>query len=72
MIASRTIQHNGDKLSKKWDLETSNEETEPKIKIYAKNWARQALLENLDFGQSQRSTVWDADVGCWRGSMTSL
>jgi len=51
MIASRTIQHNGDRtndisfillsqneeMTKKWDLETSNEETESKIGIYLKN-----------------------------------
>ena len=45
------------KMNKKWDLETLNEETEPKIGIYAENWARQALLKYFDFGQSQRSTV---------------
>ena len=28
------------KMTQKWDLEISNEETEPKIEIYAKNWAR--------------------------------
>ena len=45
------------KMSKKWDLETSNEETEPKTEIYAKNWARQALLKYFDFGQCQQSTT---------------
>ena len=51
MIASRTIQHNGDRTydisfvllshneenDQKWDLETSNVEMEPKIGIYVKN-----------------------------------
>ena len=51
MIASRIIQHNGDRMydtsfillshnevnDQKGDLGTSNEKTEPKIKIYAKN-----------------------------------
>ena len=49
------------KMTKKWDLETSNVETEPKIRIYVKNWARQVLLKIFDLvnGQSQRSTVKD-------------
>ena len=38
-------------MTQNWDLETSNEETDSKIGIYAKNWARQALLKNFDFGQ---------------------
>ena len=61
------------KITKKWDLETSNAETELKIGIYAKNWAKQVLLKNFDYGQSQRSTVkvngqWMtcADVAVWR------
>jgi len=61
------------KMTKKWDLETSNAETELKIGIYAKNWARQVLLKNFNFGQSQRSGQSQqstADV-CWRGSVTS-
>ena len=45
------------KMTKKWDLETSNAEMELKIRIYAKNWAKQVLLKNFDYGQSQRSTV---------------
>ena len=48
------------KMTKKWDLETSNEETKSKIGIYVKNWARQALLKFFDFGQkvnSQKSMV---------------
>ena len=45
------------KMTKKWDLETSNAKTEPKIGIYVKNWPRQVLLRNFDFGQSQRSIV---------------
>ena len=76
MIASRTIQHNGDRtndisfillshneeMNKKWDLEISNEETESKIRIYVKNWARQALFKNFDYGkkvndQWSKSTV---------------
>ena len=65
-------------MTKKWDLETSNAETELKIGIYAKNWAKQVLLKNFDFGQSQRSTVnvnsqsqRSTDDVCWRGSVTS-
>ena len=42
------------KMTKKWDLETSNVETELKIGIYAKNWAKQVLLKIFDYGQSQR------------------
>ena len=61
-------------MTKKWDLETSNAETELKTGIYVKNWAKQVLLKNFDYGQSQRSTVKvngqsqrsTADV-CWRG-----
>ena len=60
------------KMTKKWDLETSNAETELKIGIYTKNWAKQVLLKNFDYGQSQRSTVrvngqWMmcADVAVW-------
>ena len=34
----------------------SNEETGPKIGMYAKNWVRQVCFENFDFGQGQRST----------------
>ena len=45
------------KMTKKWDLETANAETELKIGIYAKNWAKQVLLKIFDYGQSQRSTV---------------
>ena len=44
-------------MIQKWDLETSNVETELKIGIYAKNWAKQVRLKNFDYGQSQRSTV---------------
>ena len=83
MIASRTIQHNGDRMN---DISfvllshnEENEETNPKIGIYTKNWARQALLKKFDFGQSQRSTArstvgqsqrlgmltWDNDVAVW-------
>ena len=61
------------KITKKWDLETSIAETELKIGIYAKNWAKQVQLKIFDFGQSQRSTVrvngqWltCADVAVWR------
>ena len=61
------------KMTKKWDLETSNAETELKIRIYAKNWAKQVLLKNFDYGQSQRSTgrvngqrMTCADVAMWR------
>ena len=60
-------------MTKKWDLETSNAETELKIEIYAKNWAKQVLLKFFDYGQSQRSTVrvngqrmTCADVAVWR------
>ena len=66
------------KITKKWDLEISNVETELKIGIYAKNWAKQVMLKNCDYGQSQRSTVKvnghsqrsTADV-CWRGRKRS-
>ena len=44
-------------MTKQWDLETSNAETGLKIGIYAKNWARQVLLKNFYYGQSQRSTI---------------
>ena len=44
-------------MTKKWDLETSNAETGLKIGIYTKNRAKQVLLKNFDYGQSQRSTV---------------
>ena len=61
------------KMTKKWDLETSNAKMELKIRIYAKNWARQVLLKIFDSGQSQRSTVkvngqrlTCADVAVWR------
>ena len=60
------------KITKKWDLETSNAETELKIGIYAKNWAKQVQLKIFYFGQSQRSTVrvnsqrlTCADVAVW-------
>ena len=67
------------KMTKKWDLETSNAEMEPKIGIYTKNWARYVLLKIFDFGQSQQSTVnglvkvnGQLSAGmCWRGSVTS-
>ena len=54
------------KMTKKWNLETSNVETGLKIGIYAKNWAKQVLLKIFDYGQSKRSTV-----NGWRGSVTS-
>ena len=58
-------------MTKKWDLETSNAETELKIEIYAKNWAKQVRLKIFDNGQSQRSeSTVNTDV-CWRGNMTS-
>ena len=60
-------------MTKKWDLETSNAETELKIGIYVKNWAKQVLLKIFDYGQSQRSTVrvngqrmTCVDVAVWR------
>ena len=56
------------KMTKKWDLETSNAETELKIGIYTKNWAKQVRLKNFDYGQSQRS---ESTVNDWRGSVTS-
>ena len=63
-------------MTKKWDLETSNAETELKIGIYAKNWAKQVLLKIFDYGQSQWSTVRvngqrSTDDMCWCGSVTS-
>ena len=39
-------------MTKKWDLETPNAETELKIGIYVKNWAKQVLLKNFNYGQS--------------------
>ena len=65
------------KMTQKWDLETSNAETELKIGIYAKNWTKQVLLKIFYYGQSQRSTVKPtsrvndqrmtcADVAVWR------
>ena len=54
------------KMTKKWDLETSNAETELKIGIYAKNWAKQVRLKIFDNGQSQRSTLTCVDVAIWR------
>ena len=64
-------------MTQKWDLETSNAETELKIGIYAKNWTKQVLLKIFYYGQSQRSTVKPtsrvndqrmtcADVAVWR------
>ena len=64
MITSRTIQHNSDKTDdislillsyneendQKWDLETSNAETELKIGIYAKIWAKQVRLKIFYYG----------------------
>ena len=72
-------------MTKKWDLETSNAETELKIRIYAKSWAKQVLLKifllwskSTVNGQSQRSTVKvndqsqrSTDDVCWHGSVTS-
>ena len=45
------------KMTKKWDLETLNAETELKIGIYVKNSAKQVLLKIFDYGQSQRPMV---------------
>ena len=68
------------KMTKKWDLEISNAETELKIGIYAKNWAKQVMLKFFDYGQSQRSksmvrvngqSQQSTDDMCWRGSVTS-
>ena len=50
------------KMTKKWDLETSNEETEPKIRIYVKNCARQALLKIFDFGQKVNAKSQQSEV----------
>ena len=59
-------------MTKKWDLETLNAETELKIGIYAKNWATQVLLKNFDYGQSQRSTILSKSiVNGWHGSVMS-
>ena len=65
-------------MTKKWDLETSNTETELKIGIYTKNWAKQVQLKIFYYGQSQRSTgkvnshsQRSTDDVCWRGSVTS-
>ena len=62
MIASRTIQQNGDRMydisfillghneenDQKVRFRDLNAETKPKIKIYAKNWVRQVLLKYFD------------------------
>ena len=40
----------------------------PKSESMPRNWARQALLKNFDFGQSQRSMVNIQWLGCWRYS----
>ena len=62
-------------MTKKWNLETLNAEMGLKIRIYAKNWAKQVLLKIFNYGQSQRSTVrvnsqsqrsTCADVVVWR------
>ena len=62
------------KMTKKWDLETSNTETKLKIEIYVKNWAKQVMLKILTmvkvngqrFDQSQvnkwRVLTWQCDV----------
>ena len=49
-------------MTKKWDLETLNAETELKIRIYVKNWARQVLLKIFYYGQSQQSTIWSKSI----------
>ena len=55
------------KMTKKWDLETSNAEMELKIGIYAKNWAKQVRLKIFYYGQSQRLTIWlKSTVNGWR------
>ena len=59
-------------MTKKWDLETSNAEMELKIGIYMKNWARQTLLKNFDFGQSQRSTARSMDTNVTRADVTGM
>ena len=50
------------KMAKKWDLETSNVETELKIGIYAKNWAKQVLLKNFDQVKVNGQLLMCADV----------
>ena len=42
----------------------SNEEIDPKIGIYAKNWARQVLLENFDFLVNiyAKVNIWKLDI----------
>ena len=64
-------------MTKKWNLETSYAETGLKIKIYAKNWAKQVMLKIFYSGQSQRSTVTvngqsqRSTVNGWCDSVTS-
>ena len=56
------------KMTQKRDSGTLNEEIEPKIGIYEKNWARLAPLKNFDLRQQQRSTdpnVIRVDVATW-------
>ena len=50
------------KMTKKWDLETSNEETKPKIRIHAKKLSKIGPTVNFDLGQQQRSKSTDAEV----------
>ena len=45
------------KMTKKCDLETSNAEMELKIRIYAKNWAKQVLLKIFDYSQQSELTI---------------
>ena len=57
------------KMTKKWDFETSNAETEPKIRIYAKNWARQVMLKYFDLVKVNglvKSTVNEWRVMTWQ------
>ena len=66
MIIERMISHSFcwaimKKTTKKWDLETSNEEMELKIGIYVKNWARQAFSKNFNLDQRWRSKSTSAD-----------
>ena len=53
------------KMTKKWDLETSNEEMEPKIRIYRPSWKILTLVKVNGQQLGQRSTV--NGLECWRG-----
>ena len=59
------------KMTKKWDLETSNEETEPIIGIYAKKLIKIGPVQKFWlWSKSQRSTLLVNGPVCWCHWMT--